>query len=76
MKKLTEYFFKGLLFLVPVVATIYVIYIVFIKIDTLFRFNIPGVGFIVAVLTITVIGFLASNFLTKGLLRIVDKSTS
>ena len=73
MKKLTEYFFKGLLFLVPVVATIYVIYIVFIKIDTLFRFDIPVVGFIVTILTITVVGFLASNFLTKGLLRIVDR---
>ncbi len=72
MKKLTEYFFKGLLFLVPLVATVYVVYVVFIKIDRLFSFRIPGVGFVVTILTITGVGFIASNFLTKRLVLLVD----
>ncbi|VAX32348.1 Uncharacterized membrane anchored protein BMD_5004 [hydrothermal vent metagenome] len=74
MKKLTEYFFKGLLFLVPLVATVYVVYLVFIKIDRLFSFKIPGVGFVVTILTITGVGFIASNFLTKGLILLVDRT--
>jgi len=72
MKKLTKYFFEGLAFLVPVVATIYIVYIVFVKIDRLFDFQIPGVGFVITLITITVIGFIGSNFLTKRLMRMVD----
>ena len=72
MKKLTKYFFNGLVLLVPAVATIYVVYIVFIKIDKLYDFPIPGMGFIITILTITAIGFIGSNFLTKKLVYIVD----
>ena len=76
MKKLTRYFFEGLLFLVPIVVTIYVLYIVFIKIDRIFGFKIPGVGFIVTIITVTVIGFMASNFVTKRLIRAAEKTLS
>ncbi len=72
MRKLTRYFLKGLAFLVPVVATIFVVYIVFVKIDKLFNFPIPGVGFIITILAITFIGFIGSNFLTRKLVHIVD----
>lgn len=72
MKKLTKYFFEGLAFLVPVVATIYIVYIIFVKIDKLFNFQIPGMGFIITIITITVIGFIGSNFLTKKLVRMID----
>lgn len=76
MKKLTRYFLEGLLFLVPVVVTIYVLYILFIKIDRIFRFEIPGMGFIVTIITVTIIGFIASNFLTRGLVRTTDRALS
>jgi uncharacterized membrane protein len=72
MRKLTKYFFNGLVFLVPVVVTIYVVYIVFVKIDKLFNFPVPGVGFIITILTITAIGFIGSNFLTRKLIQLVD----
>ena len=72
MKKLTKYFFNGLVLLVPAVATIYVVYIVFIKIDKLYDFPIPGMGFIITILTITAIGIIGSNFLTKKLVYIID----
>jgi len=73
MRKITRYFLEGLLFVVPLMATIYVVYIIFVKIDSIFRFDIPGVGFIVTLLIITAVGFIASNFLTRGLIRLVDK---
>ena len=36
MKRLTKYFFEGLLVIVRLAATIYVIYAVFTKIDSIF----------------------------------------
>jgi uncharacterized membrane protein len=76
MKKLTKYFFEGLLFLVPIIATIYVLYVVFMKVDRIFRFEIPGVGFIVTIITVTAFGFIASNFLTRRLVRNAEKTLS
>jgi uncharacterized membrane protein len=72
MKKLTKYFFEGLLVLVPLVATIYVIYVIFTKIDSIFKFGVPGIGFLVTILTITLVGFISSNFITRRLVRLVD----
>ena len=74
MKKLTKYFFEGLIFLVPALVTVYVIYIVFSKIDGLFRFRFPGLGFVVTIAAITVIGFVTSNLLTRRLVAVVDRS--
>lgn len=72
MKRLTRFFFEGLLVTIPLVATIYVIYIVFTRIDNIFRFRIPGMGFLVTILTITVIGFISSNFITRKLVGLVE----
>ncbi|MDP1759079.1 MAG: DUF502 domain-containing protein [Thermodesulfovibrionales bacterium] len=72
MKKLLKYFFEGLLFLVPLVVTIYVLYFVFVKIDSIFSFKIPGLGFIITILSVTIVGFCASYFLTRSLMKIVD----
>lgn len=72
MKKISRYFFEGLLVLVPLVATIYVIYVIFMKIDHIFNFTTPGLGFLVTLFSITLVGFVASNFLTRNLVRLVD----
>jgi uncharacterized membrane protein len=76
MGKLTRYFFNGLAFLVPVVATIYVVYIIFVKVDSLFEFRVPGMGVLVTAVFITLIGFLASNFLTRWLVGLIDGAMS
>jgi uncharacterized membrane protein len=73
MKKLTQYFFRGLLVLVPLVVTIYVIYAIFTKIDRLFKFGIPGMGFILTMVIIILTGIVASNFLTRKLVGLVDR---
>jgi len=74
MKKLTKYFFEGLIFLVPVVVTIYVIYFLFTKVDGLFKFKVPGLGFVVTIATITVIGFAVSHLLTRRLVAVMDRT--
>ncbi len=72
MKKITRYFFEGLLFVIPFVVTIYVIWLVFVKIDGLFRFSVPGMGVLVTLATITIVGVIASNFVTRWILDVVD----
>jgi uncharacterized membrane protein len=43
------------------------------KIDKLLGLPVPGVGFLIAIVFITIIGFLASNLVTNRLLNIIDK---
>ena len=73
MKKISQYFLQGLLFLVPLVVTIYVIYWVFVRIDSILNLPVPGLGFIVTIVIVTLVGFAASNFLTRNLVGLVDK---
>ncbi|MDX2434472.1 MAG: DUF502 domain-containing protein, partial [Desulfobacterales bacterium] len=73
MKRLSQYFLRGLLFLVPLVVTLYVIYWVFVKIDRILSLPVPGMGFVVTIVFITLVGFGASNFLTRNLVGLVDR---
>ena len=72
MKKLIGYFIKGLLVVVPLAVTIYVVYFVFTRIDGLLPIKITGIGFVVTILFIILVGFLASSILTKGLVKMLD----
>lgn len=79
MKKLINYFFEGLLFMVPIALTLYIFYILFIKIDSLLQVPlpglgvVPGVGFVATILLVIMVGFLVSNFLTKKLFIYIDR---
>lgn len=78
MKKLSKYFLNGLVFMVPLVLTIYIFYLVFTKVDSMLRIPlpgvgvIPGVGFLSTLLIITLAGLLVSNFITRRLLYWFD----
>jgi uncharacterized membrane protein len=82
MKRLANYFLNGLLFIVPIIVTLYVVYILFVKVDSLLKIPIPGigvipgVGFLATLVVITLTGFLVSNFLTKKLLLFFDRLMS
>ena len=73
MKRISQYFLQGLLFLIPLFVTLYVIYWIFIKIDRVLNLPVPGLGFVVTIVFITLIGFIASNFLTRNIVHLVDK---
>jgi uncharacterized membrane protein len=72
MKKLSAYFFRGLLFLTPIGITLYILYFVFSAIDRIFRFNIPGLGFLLTLTLVTLIGFLVSTVLAQGAANVID----
>lgn len=73
MKRFVRYFFEGLGLLVPVVVTMYVVYVVFTSIDNIYKFPYPGLGFVATILAIIAIGFIGSNFLTKKIVTLIDE---
>lgn len=72
IRKITRYFFEGLLVLGPLAVTLYVVYLIFHKIDDLYPYDIPGLGFITTIAIVVLVGFMASNFLTRAFVRQVD----
>ena len=73
MKRFIKYFFEGLIIIVPVAASLYIVYILFKKIDGLLGISIPGIGFLVTIAIITIIGFLASNIFTKKFFELLER---
>ncbi len=69
MKKLINYFLQGLLYIVPITVTLYVVVFVFKKIDGIlsnyFTELFPGIGFIIIVAIITIIGYIGSAAITN-----------
>lgn len=74
MTRLLNYFFRGLIVVAPVAVTIYVCVAIFTRIDNWLGFRIPGVGFVLMVALITVVGFLASNLIARGLLSAFEST--
>jgi uncharacterized membrane protein len=63
-------------FVAPLAVTVYVCIYIFGTIDGWLRFRIPGLGFAVTVVVITLIGFLASTILASSLLSAVDAAVN
>ena len=65
MNKIINYFFQGLLYIVPISVTLYVVYWSFNKIDGILPFDFPGLGLIVVVTIITLIGAIGSKLISS-----------
>ena len=61
-RKFIRYFFSGTLFIVPLVATAYFIFISFRWLDSLLNLPYPGLGFLIILVAITGFGYFTSNF--------------
>lgn len=61
-KRFLRYFFSGTLFIVPLVATGYFIFLSFSWLDDLLSLPYPGLGFAIILLAITGFGYLTTNF--------------
>jgi uncharacterized membrane protein len=56
-----RYLGQGLLFVVPITATIYILYFLFQKVDTLIKLEIPGLGLLIIIFGVTLVGFVGSK---------------
>ncbi|MBL7864096.1 MAG: DUF502 domain-containing protein [Cyclobacteriaceae bacterium] len=60
--KIVRYFFNGTLFIVPLLATVYVIIEAFRWLDSRLNLPYPGVGFAIILTAITLFGYFTTNF--------------
>lgn len=73
MKRLMNSFFRGLVVVGPLAITLYVCWAVFSTIDRWLGLPIPGAGFVLTIALITVVGFLATNLVTRGTISLVER---
>lgn len=69
MKKILSYFLQGLLYTLPIVATVYVVYQAIVFIDGIIPVDIPGLGIAVLVISITLIGFFGGLLISTRILK-------
>ena len=78
MNKIINYFLQGLLYIVPISVTLYVVYWSFNKIDGILPFDFPGLGLIVVVTIITLIGAIGSKLISSPInslfVKILEKA--
>lgn len=81
MKKIRHWFISGLLALVPIVVTIYIV-VFFMKVfdnflgryvTLILRRPIPGVGFITGIIFIFLAGFVVTNVIGQRLIRLGER---
>lgn len=84
MSKIRRYFGTGLLITLPVFFTLYFFFIIFRFIDNIwgklinlylykhFGFMIPGLGVILGLLTVVLVGFVATNFFGRKIFLAVE----
>jgi uncharacterized membrane protein len=73
MKRLAQYFLRGLVVIAPVAITVYVCVWIFRSIDGLLGLPIPGLGFLLTLVLITLVGFLASNLLAISFVSLLER---
>jgi uncharacterized membrane protein len=76
MQRILTNFLKGILILGPLFVTVYVIYVIFVKIDNLLPIQTPGVGFALTILFIIAVGFLTSNVLFESIFNRLEKAVT
>jgi uncharacterized membrane protein len=73
MKRLAQYFLRGLVVIAPVAITLYVCVWIFRSIDGLLGLPVPGLGFLLTLVVITLVGFLASNLLAISVVSLLER---
>ena len=80
-KSIVNYFIQGILFIVPITLTIWVIAYVFNYLDLLTRpietqligFEIPGMGLVILALFLVFIGFIGSSIIFRPIIGIFER---
>ncbi len=72
MKKFAKYFFQGIVVLAPVTITLYVLIEVFIFMDSLNPFNIPGAGVVLTCIAIALVGFIVRNYISDRIIEWIE----
>jgi uncharacterized membrane protein len=71
-KRILYYFLRGLVILVPLALTVYIIIVTLAWIDSLVPVNFPGLGLIIVTSLIIAIGWLASSFIAQPVFDLLE----
>ena len=73
-----RYFLQGLLYIVPIAVTFFVLYKVFVLVDGILPFEIPGMGLVIILVLITLAGVFGSTIIAGPLVsyfeRLINKA--
>src|SRR2546422_10425054 len=72
MNWIVKNFLRGLVIVVPIALTSYLLYEAFVRIDRLLDLKTPGLGFVITVAAVIAIGVLGSNFVGRELVRLTE----
>jgi uncharacterized membrane protein len=84
MSRVKRYFFTGFFIILPVFMTVYFVWAIVRFVDSVwgklinlyllkhYGFQIPGLGFIIAIFTIFLVGFIATNILGRKFFRFFE----
>ena len=72
VNKLFNYFLRGLLLVVPVAATIYIIFVTISWVDGLIPIKIPGLGLLIVIAGITFIGLVANSIIAQPIISVIN----
>jgi len=72
MNWLIKNFLRGLVIVLPIALTVYLVWIAFQRIDRLLALPVPGAGLGVIVVVLVAIGAVASNFAVRKVLRLTE----
>ena len=77
MKRIISYFLQGLLFTIPTTATVWVLYKLFVQVDSIigdfFPVYIPGLGFFIILLVITLAGYIGTMYVSNPFFGIAER---
>ena len=73
-KLIVRYFVRGCLALAPLALTAYIVWLILGWADRLLPVGVPGLGIVATVVVITLVGFLTSSVLGKGVLEIAERA--
>ena len=70
--RLINYFIQGLLYTTPLALTVYVLYWALSTLDSILPFDVPGLGLLTLLASITLVGFLGNFAVRNPLVKLVD----
>jgi len=72
MNWLVKNFLRGLVIVVPIAVTVYILYVGFLWVDRLIPLKVPGAGFGILLVAIIAIGWLGSNFVGRKFVQLTE----
>jgi uncharacterized membrane protein len=73
-RRFTSYFLKGLVLIVPITVTFYIVFNVFQFLDGLIPYDIPGVSILIILVGTAFLGFIGTTFIQAPLMQLFEKA--